>query len=573
MKIGMKLGMPMLMVATLVCIELTSPARLCAQGPRYKVIDLGTSGGPQSYLYIPDQYARVLNNSGAVAGWADTSTFDSFPSFCFDQDCLVSKAFQWQDGVHTDLDELVPGFSNQANWINAGGLVAGFAENGEIDPLISGFPETHAVLWNNGGIVDLGTLAGGYESIASAVNSKGQVAGWAQNTIPDSNSMACPGFCTTETRAFLWQNGMIQDLGTLQGGTDAMALLINDLGQVVGNSYTKSKPSAYCAKPQIGFPLTTGAFIWQEGKMKDLGNFGGTCTLASALNNLGQVVGLSTLKDDVAQHPFLWDGERLKDLGTFGGSLGNAIAISDTGKVAGWASVSGDQAQHAFLWEQGAMTDLGILPDTLPDLVNSFAVDVNSSGQIIGFLADSQLANFRAFVWQKGLMYDLDALIASSGLQLGSEVANINDLGEIAGNATDVNNQSHAVLLVPCDANDSDCPDATADTKVRPAPAITSPTKNLNNAMRLMLRRRLAPLEIPSAKTSPGPTSPDGASGAPKDSTPILRTPPLPIVPPSLRQFPGRCTREGMECPPIFPPCCAGLTCVPESTRAFCLRI
>jgi len=32
----------------------------------------------------------------------------------------------------------------------------------------------------------------------------------------------------------------------------------------------------------------------------------------------------------------------------------------------------------------------------------------------------------------------------------------------------------------------------------------------------------------------------------------------------------GRCTPEGMQCPPQAPPCCPGLVCVPASTRAFC---
>ena len=42
---SMKLGMSLLIIATLICVELTSAARLYAQDPRYKVIDLGTSGG------------------------------------------------------------------------------------------------------------------------------------------------------------------------------------------------------------------------------------------------------------------------------------------------------------------------------------------------------------------------------------------------------------------------------------------------------------------------------------------------------------------------------------------------
>jgi len=31
-----------------------------------------------------------------------------------------------------------------------------------------------------------------------------------------------------------------------------------------------------------------------------------------------------------------------------------------------------------------------------------------------------------------------------------------------------------------------------------------------------------------------------------------------------------RCIPRGVQCPPFGPPCCAGLTCIPASTRAFC---
>ncbi len=161
---------------------LTIGTEMSAQQPRYKLIDMGTFGGPQSYLNNGNDgqnSATVLNSRGTLAGWADTPTPDPFPSFCFDDDCFVSHAFQWHAGVRTDLGALTDGMSSQANWISASGLIAGVSENGEIDPLIPGLPELRAVLWRNGGITDLGTLPnGGYESFAAAANSRDQVVGF-----------------------------------------------------------------------------------------------------------------------------------------------------------------------------------------------------------------------------------------------------------------------------------------------------------------------------------------------------------------------------------------------------------
>ena len=73
----------------------------------------------------------------------------------------------------------------------------------------------HAVLWKDSQIVDLGTLEGGYESVAFTVNSRGQVAGVSQNLVPDPFDPF-----GTQQRTFLWENGVMQDLGTL-GGPDS----------------------------------------------------------------------------------------------------------------------------------------------------------------------------------------------------------------------------------------------------------------------------------------------------------------------------------------------------------------
>jgi probable HAF family extracellular repeat protein len=102
-------------------------------------------------------------------------------------------------------------------------------------------------------------------------------------------------------------------------------------------------------------------FLWENGKMIDLGTLGGVEGQMYDLNNRGQAVGWSDLAGDLTAHPFLWDGGTMKDLGTLGGTLGQAWWLNDSGEVVGWATTQGDQALDAFLWRDGVMTDLKTL--------------------------------------------------------------------------------------------------------------------------------------------------------------------------------------------------------------------
>src|SRR5262249_32597434 len=102
---------------TLTCITaitlLATPIRLAAQHTRYRPIDLGTFGGPSSFVNSSDSFerAQVLNSSGTVVGLADTSVPDTNPSPFFPFDGFNSHAFQWRNGVLTDLGTL-PGGNN-----------------------------------------------------------------------------------------------------------------------------------------------------------------------------------------------------------------------------------------------------------------------------------------------------------------------------------------------------------------------------------------------------------------------------------------------------------------------------
>jgi probable HAF family extracellular repeat protein len=457
----------------------------------YKLIDLGTLGGPQSYIEsIPPE--SIINLRGAAADYADTSALDPYSPNCFNPDCFVSHTFVWQRGVVTDLGSLPGGYSSYASSINALGEIVGASQNGQIDPLTL-YPESNAVLWKNG-IIDLGTL-GGNQSLANAINDRGQVVGAALNAIPDPFAgIALTGVNTfgsfaqsylfapaaTETHAFLWRGGEMQDLGTL-GGPDSTAVVVNDRGQVAGESFIN-----FIANPS-GVP-TIDPFLWEKGQMVDLGTLGGTFGFPTWLNNRGQVVGVSNLAGDQAHHAFLWDKKQgLKDLGTLGGysSASYANWINDAGEIVGESDslTASLTASRAFLWKNGVMTNLGTVAGDACSVANS----INSQGQIVGFGAADCFNEDHAFLSENGgPMIDLQSLVpAGSALTLIDAIF-INDRGEIAARAKLSNGDEHAVVLFPCDEDhadiegcDFDTIDADTAAQLNPAPITQAPAASL----------------------------------------------------------------------------------------------
>jgi probable HAF family extracellular repeat protein len=355
--------------------------------------------------------------------------------------------------VLTDLGTL-GGSNGQGFWINDKGQIAGFAQNGMIDPLLN-IQLVHAVLWSEEGtIIDLGTF-GGYESLSQAINKRGQVVGLAANTTPDPNAILLLG---QQARAFLWdeKTGM-QDLGTLGTGNDAFAQFVNDRGQVAGYAYTNTTPNPannLCGLLQFGLGVpTVDPFFWENGTMIDVGTLGGVCGYATDLNNLGQVIGVSDLAGDLTFHPFSWTKSGgMKDLGTFGGDNGQANALNDAGEIVGKADFPGNQLHDAFLWQNDTMTDLGNLGRT------SNAHHINSSGQIVGASRINDAGELRPFLWENGgPMVDLTTLVPPHpGVHLDGGDTWLNDRGEIVVTGTLSNGDVHAFLLTPCDGNHGD---------------------------------------------------------------------------------------------------------------------
>lgn len=420
----------------------------------YKVIDLGTFGGPNSYLAGGPPF---LNNQGTVVGEADTNLPDPFPPFCI-QNCLLDPAFAWQNGTLTNLGALAPGVDSFAFSINSLGQIVGLSENAAIDPL-TGFPETRGVLWQNGGIIDLGTL-GGNDSIANAINDQGQVVGGAINTTPDAFSICNQpfGLYPTQVHAVRWQGRAIRDLGTL-GGDDSCALFINDRGQIAGFSYTGTLPNA-----TTGIP-TQDPFLWQDDEMIDLGSLGGTIGSPNGLNRRGQIVGQSNLAGDATMHAFFWDHGVLTDLGTLGGDNSQAFGINDAGEVAGRADLPGSQSHHGARWKDGSVTDLGTFGGNPCTTANA----INSQGQIVGD-AGVCLVGGNGWLWEHGgPMVDLNMLaIPGSGIHVAGALQ-INDRGEIVAEGVLPNGDIHSVLLVPQGKCDDACEARIAEGQITPS--------------------------------------------------------------------------------------------------------
>ena len=232
--------------------------------PRYKLVDLGTFGGPHSAV---GGQSVVVSDTRKVAGGADTATPDPYAPDCFDRNsCFVEHGFLWQAGVLNDLGTLPGGYSSFGYAINAQGLVVGWSQNGVLDPL-TGVPEYVPTAWRNGQIIEIGTFGGAFGQ-AAAVNNFSFVVGGAENGTPDPFGLADVfGIAgSTELRAFGWSRDRgLLDLGTL-GGPGAVALYVNSNGQVAGTSFA-SDVSGPTRIPPVSIPQQSwGLYVVSRSK-------------------------------------------------------------------------------------------------------------------------------------------------------------------------------------------------------------------------------------------------------------------------------------------------------------------
>lgn len=189
------------------------------------VTNLGTLGGTNSYGF-------GINNSNAVVGSSLTSSQNM-------------NAFLWENGVLTNLNEMLPSDSGwilqEARGINNAGWVVGWGLRNGVE---------QAYLFKAGEVTELGTLPDTTNSYALGINNLNQVVGGT-----DKNDGI--------SQAFLWDGTSLVNLNSLlpdNSGWDLReARGINDAGQIVGWGLINGEEHAFLLSPQMKNTETTGA--------------------------------------------------------------------------------------------------------------------------------------------------------------------------------------------------------------------------------------------------------------------------------------------------------------------------
>ena len=258
-------------------------------------------------------------------------------------------------------------------------------------------------------ITDLGTL-GGTESFPYAINDSGQIVGYSWMA-GDAGG-----------HSFLYSNGEMTDLCPLNS-QDVLTVGpkgINNAGQIASGVIVDDVYS-----PAI--------YDIRTGEITVLGSFGGFTSygfngVATSINSSGQTVGYSYL-DNMNRHAFLYVNGVMSDIGSFGG-YSQATAINDLGTIVGFASDPYDGVAHAFLYTNGVMTDIDPVGNSDFSVSESYAEDINNQGQVVGKFLTADKNAFHCFLYSAGNMTDFGTLGGSDCV-----ASAINEQGEVVGSS------------------------------------------------------------------------------------------------------------------------------------------
>ena len=322
--------------------------------------------------------AQAINNNGLIAGTAEVSGM-------YENSNLV---LVWENGVARDLG--APDFGLPPAQVIA------MSEPGDVLATVRfDTYNDHSLLWLGGVMYDLGRIAHRPETWGSSLNNRGQVVGVGFLYSHGPNDFYAP---------FLWENGTIRHLGLLgrtppcgqpdllddQPCSEGAATDINERGDVVGYS--------------VDMAGVTRPFLWQDGVLRDLGALAGQNAVAIAINERGEVAGHEGRSP--SGNGFLWQSGVTRDIGSLGAGGTRVIAMNNHGEIVG-SSFTATGQRHAFVWTSGSIIDLGTGSS---EADASEAIAINARGDVLGVSRDCdppaqcQYGNFgtsRAVLWRK----------------------------------------------------------------------------------------------------------------------------------------------------------------------------
>jgi probable HAF family extracellular repeat protein len=320
-------------------------------------LDLGTLGGART---IP----LALNDSGDVVGYGVTADGRQ-------------HAFLWSNGALQDLAPLST--YSAASVITNERSIAGTS-------LVDGV--MHIVRWDNGQMTDLGPVGPADQQACVIGISNTDLVAWGDNGSAiwqNGHKQFVAGFRATAmnsrhqiagnigSRPYLWDNGSL--LSFEVWGDPSHAVDINSDGLVLGDTPASS---SWGMRPMIT--------IWVRGRISQ--SYGWLEPVA--INDAGDVVG------GLLGSAFFYGHDGLSDYIPSLGQGGTfASALNDLGMVVGSSWTIAKQ-QHAFVWQTVGSTsiDLGTGPVT-SDRMGSSATAINARGDVIGWTAPCQTPSGR----------------------------------------------------------------------------------------------------------------------------------------------------------------------------------
>ena len=274
--------------------------------------DLGTLAGGWSE-------ATAINDDGVIVGWSTVRSGDT-------------RAVRWKNGFRKNLGTL-GGRNSQALGINQFGVIVGWSETA------SGV--RHAFVWKNGVMTDIGTL-GGATSEARGINRAGTVVGVSTTA-------------SGERHAFRWKDGVFKDLGVRNGTLIhkySIATAINTKGQIAG----AFGPTDDAVGEELEF---ADGFVYYAEAFTNLPHPGGRPTIfPRAISPEGLVVGqgFDTGDDPGAELAWYWELGSGGVLPTLDPTIqldnhAGALGVNRAGTVVGF-SKSASGWSHAVRWRR-----------------------------------------------------------------------------------------------------------------------------------------------------------------------------------------------------------------------------